>query len=208
MVRRALRAAILLSLLIFIACRNSMPVFARTVSENSESVNTSLENTVKEEMTLSEYVVDASAETLEYAGADIVHSGTDGDLDWNIDADGVLRISGEGDYVWHTWTAYKSEIKTAIVEVSGITSASYMFVNCENLTTLDVSDFDTSKITKMDYMFFACDSLTTLDVSGFDTSLVTSMIGVLDGCNNLTSIIMPAQIMQDVVLPSSAENYY
>ena len=39
---------------------------------------------------------------------------------------------------------------------------SYMFYNCGQLTSLDLSSFDTSAVTNMDYMFGACRSLTSL----------------------------------------------
>jgi surface protein len=47
--------------------------------------------------------------------------------------------------------------------VKNITYTSYMFWNCNNLTTLDVSNFDTSNVTNMSYMFDGCNKLTTLD---------------------------------------------
>lgn len=50
-----------------------------------------------------------------------------------------------------------------------------MFNDCRSLTSLDVSQFDTSKVTNMGYMFFNCNLLTSLDVSNFNTSNVTRM---------------------------------
>ena len=47
---------------------------------------------------------------------------------------------------------------------------SSMFYSCSNLTSLDVSNFDTSKVTDMGGMFYSCSNLTSLDVSNFDTS--------------------------------------
>jgi len=46
----------------------------------------------------------------------------------------------------------------------------YMFSGCSALTTLDVSNFDTSSVYKMEHMFSGCSSLTILDLSNFDTS--------------------------------------
>ena len=42
---------------------------------------------------------------------------------------------------------------------------SYMFNGCNSLTTLDVSNWDTSNVTNMSDMFNDCIALTTLDVS-------------------------------------------
>ena len=58
---------------------------------------------------------------------------------------------------------------------SGVTDMNNMFSYCENLTTLDVSNFDTINVTNMKSMFRSCSNLTTLDVSNFNTSKVTDM---------------------------------
>ena len=63
-----------------------------------------------------------------------------------------------------------------------------MFNGCNNLTSLDLSGWDTSKVTDMPGLFASCSSLTSLDVSGFNTSNVTSMSYMFYGCNNLTSL--------------------
>ena len=39
-----------------------------------------------------------------------------------------------------------------------------MFYNCYKLTSLDLSNFDTSKVTNMSRMFVSCLSLTTVKV--------------------------------------------
>ncbi|MBD5484428.1 MAG: BspA family leucine-rich repeat surface protein, partial [Lachnospiraceae bacterium] len=69
-----------------------------------------------------------------------------------------------------------------------VTNMYSMFHNCSNLTTLDVSGFDTSSVTDMESMFDKCSNLTTLDVSSFDTSSVTDMGGMFSGCSNLTTL--------------------
>ena len=50
-----------------------------------------------------------------------------------------------------------------------------MFYNMFNLTTLDLSNFDTSRVTDMGSMFHNVSSLTALNLSNFDTSRVTNM---------------------------------
>lgn len=42
-----------------------------------------------------------------------------------------------------------------------------MFERCSSLTSLDVSNFNTSNVTAMSSMFYDCSSLTGLDVSNF-----------------------------------------
>ena len=39
---------------------------------------------------------------------------------------------------------------------------SSMFYGCENLESIDLSNFDTSKVTGMDYSFYACHGMNTL----------------------------------------------
>ncbi len=63
-----------------------------------------------------------------------------------------------------------------------------MFYNCESLTSLNLSNFDTSKVTDMHLMFYNCESLTSLDLSNFNTSNVTNMHDMFIKCTNLTTI--------------------
>ena len=82
-----------------------------------------------------------------------------------------------------------SSIKEAIaVDKVSFTDTSWMFCNCQSLTNLDMSNFDTSKVTCMEWMFGACLSLTTLDLSNFDTSKVTSMSYMFQACLSLTTL--------------------
>ena len=53
-----------------------------------------------------------------------------------------------------------------------LTDMPFMFYSCYKLTTLDLSNFDTSNVEDMTAMFFYCSSLTELNVSNFDTSKV------------------------------------
>jgi len=74
-------------------------------------------------------------------------------------------------------------------DTSSISSSmAYMFYNCSGLTELDVSGFDTSNATSMSNMFYNCRGLTELDVSGFDTSNVTSMASMFYNCRGLSKL--------------------
>lgn len=78
----------------------------------------------------------------ETEGAEILHSGKDGDLDWSIDSKGVLKISGEGNYKSYSqgypdWYKFGDEILRAEINVTGITQTEFMFWDCNNLTSLD-----------------------------------------------------------------------
>ena len=105
-----------------------------------------------------------------------------------------VKQFGELDAIRYGFTGCKN-----LIEVSGenlVTNKTFnktismhaMFAECYNLTTLDVSDFDTSTVIDMAYMFSSCRTITNLDVSGFDTANVTNMFRMFDSCKNLTSL--------------------
>ena len=73
-------------------------------------------------------------------------------------------------------------------DTSNVISMSYMFYYCSNLTSLDVSKFDTSNVTSMSYMFSHCSSLTSLDVNGFNTPKVNNMGNMFSRCGRLTTL--------------------
>ncbi len=66
--------------------------------------------------------------------------------------------------------------------------ATYMFYGCSLLTSLDLSNLNTSNFTSMSNMFNTCSSLTSLDLSNFDTSKVTSMANMFSRCLSLTNL--------------------
>lgn len=77
-----------------------------------------------------------------------------GELTWWISSDGCLTIKGTGEFSSSTsssrapWYSYRAKIKTVDVsgyDTSNTTDLSYMFSNCRNLTSLDLSNFNTSK---------------------------------------------------------------
>ncbi len=71
---------------------------------------------------------------------------------------------------------------------SKVTNMSLMFADCSSLTSLDLSNFDTSKVTNMSNMFDGCHSLTSLKITNFNTSKVTDMSDMFKGCKSLTSL--------------------
>ena len=69
-----------------------------------------------------------------------------------------------------------------------VINMSYMFDDCESLTSLDLSSFNTANVTNMSRMFLSCESLTSLDLSSFNTSNVTDMSAMFGACYSLTSL--------------------
>lgn len=86
---------------------------------------------------------------------------------------------GDGYFEW----SGKSKITNVDKSVSGqvtvtckdVTNTQYMFYLCFDLTSLDLSNFDTSKVTNMGFMFYSCQNITSIDLSNFDTSNVVNM---------------------------------
>ena len=79
-------------------------------------------------------------------------------------------------------SVYPFEITNKVKSMNGA------FYNCNKLTSLDVSNWDTSNIWDMRAMFQYCASLTSLDVSNWDTSSVSNMGSIFQNCSSLTSL--------------------
>ena len=95
------------------------------------------------------------------------------------------------DYEIKAW--YDSVTKTAYyyTEAEKIflnDDSNAMFHNLVNLTSLDVSSFDTSKVRGMGNMFFGDEKLVSLDLSNFDTRNLTNMDKMFYGMSSLTDL--------------------
>ena len=104
----------------------------------------------------------------------------------------AVNIEGwESDYEIKLWLNPTEKTAYYYAEPEKVYLSTYlyhMFFGMSNLTTLDVSHFDTSKVTNMYAMFSSARSLTTLDVSHFDTSKVTDIGAMFGGLSNLTTL--------------------
>lgn len=131
---------------------------------------------------------DASTGTLRFWNRETVPSVGDKDPEGhNVDS-----VFTELNYQNNYQSVFKTiaeNLKTAItVDRVSFTGASWMFNDCQSLTNLDLSNFDTSKVTSMKWMFGNCLSLTTLDLSSFDTSNATSLNGMFQACLSLETL--------------------
>ena len=85
---------------------------------------------------------------------------------------------------------------------------SYMFDRCSNLTSLDVSTFDTSKVTNMNAMFAYCNVLETIYVSNkWNTSNVTSFNNMFLNCTSLTGAVPFDSTKTDVSMANYTNGY-
>ena len=105
-------------------------------------------------------------------------------IDADDDGDGgvVAWVDSSDNKKMYVSTQYKG------VKVEGNSSNGNMFATTNGLTSLDLSNFDTSKVTDMSLMFYRCINLTTLDLSNFDTSKVANMKQMFGTCRKLTSL--------------------
>ena len=74
------------------------------------------------------------------------------------------------------------------IDTSNVKDMRNMFRECSTLVTLDLNTFNTSKVTSMLAMFYNCRSLVNLNVSSFDTSNVTDMSYAFGHCLSLVSL--------------------
>jgi len=85
-------------------------------------------------------------------------------------------------------TAYKSLNQ---LDTSQTTNLSGMFAVDSfdgQVTSLDVSGFDTSQVTTLDWLFYGQSQLSQVDVSHFDTSQVKTMTSLFNGDQALTTV--------------------
>ena len=162
------------------------------MSEDTENLS---EEPETEEMAENDDFSDGEEDAVS-ASASMMDGGITGDIAWSIDTSGCLTLKGNGDYdtsdyYWDAergWSKWQDDIKTAIVEISGITKTRAMFKGCRNLTRITFKNCDFSKVTDMAFMFSDCESLTQLNVRNFNTSRVTRMSGMFRECRNLKQL--------------------
>ena len=102
----------------------------------------------------------------------------------NFDTSSVISM-GVMFRICHNLRSLKLTNKFKVNNVNYMRS---MFYNCSSLSSLDLSNFDTSKVTDMAYMFNGCISLTSLNITNFDTSNVQSMNFMFRYCEQLTTL--------------------
>ena len=80
-------------------------------------------------------------------------------------------------------------IDMSVFRNCNITDSSSVFSTCKKLKTIaNIGNLNISKADGMSYLFYECNALTQLDLSNWDTSNIQYMIAAFDGCNNLTEL--------------------
>ena len=118
---------------------------------------------------------------------------------WNDESASITKVVIDESFANDTTltsTAHWFSLLTNLTTIEGIRNLPtsrvenmrYMFHNCNNLYSVDVSGFQTDNVTDMSCMFFRCSALSRIDVSHFNTANVTSMSNMFGGCYNLTKL--------------------
>ncbi|MBR4264552.1 MAG: BspA family leucine-rich repeat surface protein [Bacteroidales bacterium] len=106
-----------------------------------------------------------------------------------------------------SWMFYECRNLTSLdlsnFNTAAVTDMSRMFDFCRNLSILDFSSFNTEKTINMSCMFHYCSSITNLDLKNFNTVNVTNMTGMFMGCSKLTSLDISNFKTDNVVLIDS-----
>ena len=81
-------------------------------------------------------------------------------------------------------------LKTCKIISNGlkIKDCSNLFKNCQGVTQIDLSDFDTSETTTMESMFYACNSLQEINLNGINTSKVKNMKYMFGNCYAISQL--------------------
>ena len=80
-------------------------------------------------------------------------------------------------------------IDMSVFRNCNITNSSSVFSTCNKLKTItNIGNLNISKADGISYLFYECNALTQLDLSNWDTSNIQYMVATFDGCNNLTEL--------------------
>ena len=74
------------------------------------------------------------------------------------------------------------------LELSEVTSIYAMFRNCQALTSVDCTDWNTSKVTNMESMFGYCYGLQEVNINNIDVSNVTNMKYMFNACSSIKTL--------------------
>ena len=111
----------------------------------------------------------------------------------------IKNVIFEESFNTYTPTSLKDFFRdcTGLNEITGlkylntaeVTDMSFMFWNCKNLSSLDLTNFNTTKVEDMSGMFSSCQKLSSLTLSeSFNTANVTDMSNMFSYCNMLEKL--------------------
>lgn len=111
----------------------------------------------------------------------------------NIEADNITKefnidaeIAGNCGYMFF----YNSKLERIdnIPITDKVTNMQKMFSWCENMTSINASNWDLSEVTLINGLFEYCSKLTSIDVSNWKFPKLKYMVGVFESCSSLQSL--------------------
>ena len=100
-----------------------------------------------------------------------------------------IRINGKSiDFSYYYNFKEKGEYTIEYIFRNTLTKTDYLFSDCKLLTSLDLSNFDSSDVINMTGMFNNCISLKYLNLSYLNTEEVFNMGRMFYGCKSLISL--------------------
>lgn len=115
-------------------------------------------------------------------------SGASSTTDLYIAAEGGVAANPDSAWLFSGYRNVESIDFNGCFSTEGVERMAGMFQNCEMLTELDLSGFDTSAARDMFQMFAGCSRLESLDLSGFDAGRVEDMRGMFLYCYALREL--------------------
>ena len=101
----------------------------------------------------------------------------------------INDINMETIETYYNYTEVNNTVK--LIFKSKIKNCDQMFFNCNNITEIDFTNFDSSEITKLSQTFKNCHQLISINLSNWDVSKVTDINGLFHNCYSITSIELP-----------------
>ncbi len=170
--------------------------------------------------TENEDLVESDYEVIENDGtSDYIASGKYKNVTWSIDRDGLLSVSGTGEFRNavrkegtkaysvldpNPWKNYRNYIKKAKVDLKGAVHLRAMFSGCTYLEEVDLTGLDFSTVIDTADMFVSCSSLKKVDLSDKDLSNIDNMGYMFGRCTSLTEV----NFGDDAVVGTDDCNYY
>ena len=98
-----------------------------------------------------------------------------------------LYLNGvkQNEIVNHITSETDQEYEIILVWHIPVTTCKSMFYYINNLTEIDLSNFDASKVTSIYNMFYRCPSLTSINLSNLNAPILTIVSLIFDGKPNV-----------------------
>ena len=105
-----------------------------------------------------------------------------------LDSIDSIKIDGKKEKVLDKYNFTKIGEHTLEIKLNkNITSLKMLFKDCDSLTNVDFSYFNSENINYLEEIFSGCSSLVSVNFTNFSSSKVDSMRNMFSGCTNLQS---------------------